>query len=82
MQRFYQYLAQGKTKAQALQQAQIDLLNIKNHDDKQKAIANLPRFHNLHITSLQPSDSPKSLPAPGYTHPYYWAPFILIGNGR
>jgi CHAT domain-containing protein len=80
MQRFYHYLAQGKTKAQALQQAQIDLLNIKNNDDKQKAIENLPRFRDMRITSNQPLQSPKSPSAPGYTHPYYWAPFILIGN--
>jgi CHAT domain-containing protein len=23
----------------------------------------------------------RSSPLPGYSHPYYWAPFILIGNG-
>jgi CHAT domain-containing protein len=26
---------------------------------------------------------PAAAPAlPGWTHPYYWAPFVLLGNGR
>jgi len=41
---FYQYLAQGKTKSQALRLAKIKMLNSK------------------------------------YKHPFYWAPFILIGD--
>jgi len=44
MKYFYQYLAQGKTKTQALRQTKLKMLNSR------------------------------------YKHPYYWAPFILIGD--
>ncbi len=46
MNQFYSALKDGKSKAEALQQAQKDLIDI-----------------------------------PRYSHPYYWAAFILIGNG-
>lgn len=52
MDRFYQKLKQGMTKAEALQQAQVDLL--EGRGPEQEGF---------------------------YQHPYYWAPFILIGNG-
>lgn len=52
MDHFYQHLKQGMTKAEALQQAQVDL--IEGRDSQQDGY---------------------------YASPYYWAPFILIGNG-
>ncbi len=61
MQRFYCTLANGSTsmtKAQALRQAQLSLLN------------NTP-------TDCQQSISDNS----DFSHPHYWTPFILIGNG-
>jgi CHAT domain-containing protein len=61
MSAFYAFLSSGKlTKAEALRQAQIALINgeskVKNK--------------NLPIATSS-----------GLTNPYYWAPFILIGNG-
>ncbi len=53
MREFYRLREAGMTKAEALQQAQLCLLNGK-------------------ITSEEGHD---------FTHPYFWAPFILIGNG-
>ena len=52
----------GLTKAEALQQAQLDLLR--------GTAANNPQ-----PGSAAESGSP-------YAHPYYWAPFILIGNWK
>jgi CHAT domain-containing protein len=52
MREFYRLREEGMTKAKALQQAQLCLLNGK-------------------ITSEDGHD---------FTHPYFWAPFILIGN--
>ncbi len=75
MQRFYHYFAQGQSKAAALRQAQQDLLNLKDEATLQQALNALPRAG---ARPLLPTGSPI---APGYTHPYYWAPFILIGNG-
>jgi len=53
VQKFYQNLRAGKTKAQALQQAQIALIRNANK---------------------------KSEIREEYSKPYYWSPFIMIGN--
>ncbi|MFW5765195.1 MAG: CHAT domain-containing protein, partial [Coleofasciculus sp.] len=76
MRQFYNNLAQGTeqnsvTKAEALRQAQLALLrgNFSVEDIERAGLL------------LQ---SPEGLPASVTTnlnHPYYWAPFILIGNG-
>ncbi|MEO1397065.1 MAG: tetratricopeptide repeat protein [Cyanobacteria bacterium J06634_5] len=72
MTRFYDHLGQGKAKAKALQQAQIDLINSSDEE-----IANALRG------GLAPAGTTQTLPESikGLRHPYYWAPFILIGNG-
>jgi CHAT domain-containing protein len=42
------------------------------------SIASLPRLaFDAPIVPI-----PKTARAPGYSHPYYWAPFILIGNSQ
>ncbi len=53
IQEFYQNLRAGKTKAQALQKAQIALINNPNN---------------------------KFVIREEYKKPYYWSPFIIIGN--
>jgi CHAT domain-containing protein len=77
MQHLYRHLSEGKSKTEALQSAQLDLLNIKDNLTKDKAIDTLPRIKGLETTVLKTKNHPIAL---GYTHPYYWAPFILIGN--
>ena len=69
MSAFYGALSEGMTKAEALQAAQLALIN----------------------SSEGPGDSGDrgigvvgdggATRAVNYSHPYYWAPFILIGNG-
>lgn len=49
MQNFYEYLAQGTSKTEALRAAQLAVRRSRNR---------------------------------AYRHPYYWAPFVLIGNDR
>ena len=76
MQIFYQQLASGTetkpvTKAEALRFAQLALLN-----------SNTPNSSDTERFTLKPQtseDQPR--PKNGLAHPYYWAPFILIGNG-
>jgi len=63
---FYTFLASSKlTKSEALRQAQIALITGKSPSSKQQNGSN-------------------NVPAGvggSFNHPYYWAPFILIGNG-
>lgn len=68
MQRFYQLLASGElNKAEALRAAQLSLL--QDADSSQQA----------QLTRGLAVKAPESTPA-SLAHPYYWAPFVLIGN--
>ncbi|KAM3100101.1 CHAT domain-containing protein [Phormidesmis sp. 146-12] len=70
MQQFYQNLATGKmTKTEALRQVQINFIKGKltTQDTTDRAGGRRAIEGQLPIDSL--------------AHPYYWAPFILIGNG-
>lgn len=51
----------GMTKAEALRQAQIDMIGLSRNGNKKQASGG---------------------EAGKFTHPYFWAPFILIGNWR
>ncbi|MEM7557016.1 MAG: CHAT domain-containing protein, partial [Cyanobacteria bacterium P01_A01_bin.84] len=74
MNAFYSALKGNITKAQALRQAQLAL--IKNDDsvvgDKQRSQFSI----ELLAAETEPTQNGKK-----FEHPYYWAPFILIGNG-
>lgn len=76
MQQFYQHLATGKTKAAALQLVQRDFITGKLTFNDAEALDRLASEPN----STQPELESQSTVNP-LTHPYYWAPFILIGNG-
>lgn len=73
MQRFYHNLATGKmTKAEALRQAQLTMIQTGSSAAKQ---AQGDSF------ILPSTNSSKPAIDRNFSHPYYWAPFILIGNG-
>jgi CHAT domain-containing protein len=80
MQQFYTTLAQSTsdvpvTRAAALRLAQLRLLQGETTnagDGEGRSLADVrPR----------PGASNSAQTSPGLSHPYYWAPFILIGNG-
>jgi CHAT domain-containing protein len=77
MQSFYQNLSQGKTKAEALKNAQTTMLRLNTTDTVTQAYGRLDRSLSIKPTTPLPTTTPKPT---GYSHPYYWAPFILIGN--
>ena len=74
MNAFYGALKGNITKAEALRQAQLALIN--NDDsvvgDKQRSQFLIQPL----VTETEPTQTSKK-----FEHPYYWAPFILIGNG-
>jgi CHAT domain-containing protein len=81
MQNFYGNLAKGTaqapmTKTAALQQAQLSLL----HGNSPTGASAENRSLTIESRPGSPIASTNSA-APGFSHPYYWAPFILIGNG-
>jgi len=63
----------GITKAEALQQAQLAL----SHGTTDTAG---PSRGSAEVVS--PASASKQRPASQYANPYYWAPFILIGNWK
>ncbi len=81
MQQFYKNLATGTpqkpmTKTEALRQAQLSLLQgkVTAADAPQRSIIVVSPVSGGQSTTVK-SNSPE------FSHPYYWAPFILIGNG-
>ena len=71
MQAFYDQLATGEwTKAEALQRAQLQLLAVGLEGDEEVEARGLSVVQNEAERDLASNDS----------HPYYWAPFVLIGN--
>jgi CHAT domain-containing protein/Tfp pilus assembly protein PilF len=73
MDAFYANLSQGLSKTEALQQAQIALI------EGDFTASGVDRRAGIDVVSSQ-TGLPVSV-ADRLSHPYYWAPFILIGNG-
>ncbi len=77
MQNFYNNLANSKqpiTKAEAMRLAQLQLLY-----DKDVTVSDIKRAGGLIPEEILSSG--KKPESKTFTHPYYWAPFVLIGNG-
>jgi CHAT domain-containing protein len=79
MPQFYALHQSGLNKAEALRQAQLALLRGARMGPEQ---ANATRSEPLDKTSAQTAKRFDKDPTRPYAHPYYWAPFILIGNWR
>jgi CHAT domain-containing protein/Tfp pilus assembly protein PilF len=60
----------GNTKSEALKQAQLDLFQGKTFSAGTKSTA----------VASRPAPTPSTVSPGNYSHPYYWAPFILMGN--
>ena len=77
MQNFYKNLAKNKqkiTKAEAMRLAQLQLIYNKEvtiNDIKRAGI----------VVAKKQSSSENQSESKTFAHPYYWAPFVLIGNG-
>jgi CHAT domain-containing protein/tetratricopeptide (TPR) repeat protein len=73
MQRLYANLKAGMPKAKALQQAQLTLI-------QGQTSANSPTDPRGGVVPLPKGTSPSTTST--FSHPFYWAPFILMGDWR
>ena len=72
----------GMSKAEAIRQAQLTLLRGAEQQatpDEKKKRSELVSQTNDRVSNQLPF---KADPKAPYAHPYFWAPFILIGNWR
>lgn len=79
MEQFYSNLAKSTTespitKTQALRQAQLSMI----HGDRTSTTH--PDSRSL-VSEPRPGVQTPNSKAVGFSHPFYWALFILIGNG-
>jgi CHAT domain-containing protein/Tfp pilus assembly protein PilF len=92
MRKFYELHESGPnmTKAEALRQAQLALLHgdiIALPDPKptwtsnEQAASSKETQRSAWAAGTERTTS-EPIPNRGYTHPYYWAPFILMGNWK
>ncbi|MEG3180180.1 CHAT domain-containing protein [Sphingomonas sp. LT1P40] len=71
MQRFYAIQAKGATsKAEGLRQAQVALMDASGKAGGDRGEMRAP----------PPGSAPTGPAVTGYAHPFYWAPFVLLGN--
>ncbi|MFO0209746.1 MAG: CHAT domain-containing protein, partial [Pseudanabaena sp.] len=68
---FYSYYPTSKSKAIAIQQAQLDLLEgkVRVESGQIKGVGNLPAIPLSQVTGNI-----------NLKHPYFWASFVLVGN--
>jgi CHAT domain-containing protein len=81
MREFYRLrFMEKQSKALALRNAQLGLI----HNDSGKPDAPLYVETRGKVISLQTGDKdrPQTWNGTGYSHPYYWAAFILMGNWK
>lgn len=81
MTEFYQILSDPNVgKAEALRQSQIIVLNGEYSTEEAAKKRGTEIIHLDNTTKTQPTFR-KDAKAP-FAHPYYWSPFVLIGNWR
>jgi CHAT domain-containing protein/TPR repeat protein len=78
MQEFYRRQGGGQSKAQALQAVQEDFLN--NRVAVTATLRDRAKARGLDLDPVAHVARPAGSIYPGYSHPYYWAPFVLMGN--
>jgi len=72
--------ASGARKAEALQQAQLAFLEPPVVTDGHPGDTTNPRGVTVAVPPRAQTGTYQSDPRAPYAHPYYWAPFVLMGN--
>lgn len=76
---FYRALRRGSEPSRALQEAQQYLRTLKP-EAIAKELARLDKRLRLESSSSREYDVPELSSTRDYSHPYYWAPFVLVGT--
>ncbi|MDR2461271.1 MAG: tetratricopeptide repeat protein [Deltaproteobacteria bacterium] len=78
MSNFYRIRYEGNTmdKASALRLAQIELMSERSNAQPNKRGIVLASFESIKMPAAKPWEGK------GFSHPYYWAPFVLMGNWK
>jgi CHAT domain-containing protein len=79
MQEFYRIRegSPGMTKLEALREAQLEPVARRSAQSSRCGSAIAESIRTEHVGSLASFPIDKNAP---YAHPYYWAPFFLMGN--
>ena len=83
--RFYLHLANPDyTRSQALRQAQLDLLNnLWLEDEKERSLLGWLLDEKKQQSDLVNFENTQAAYGfSNYSHPYFWAPFIMMGKWR
>ena len=72
------------TKVEALRQAQLHLIrgNVNSDLLARRGIGGVGKLGEVLAPKSSPSDSVSPSVAISTSHPYFWAPFILVGEGK
>ncbi len=73
------------TKVEALRQAQLELIRGERGSDllARRGIGGVGRLGETPSSQLHaPSSEPDAPISVSTSHPYFWAPFILVGDGK
>ncbi len=80
MRRFYQLHGSSPTKLEALRKAQLELLSAKLTPTPGTTRARPLTMPGGPTVTPEPASAALDPTLAGWRHPYYWAPFILVGN--
>jgi CHAT domain-containing protein len=83
MSSFYRNL-KTMTKVEALRQAQLELIKGQGRSDllARRGVGGIGKLGETPSSELSaPSSEPHAPSSVSTSHPYFWAPFILVGEG-
>jgi CHAT domain-containing protein len=83
MSSFYKNL-KTMTKVEALRQAQLNLIrgNVNSDLLARRGIGGVGKLGETPVAKAPTQESVSTANAISTSHPYFWAPFILVGEGK